>query len=417
MDGENHRGITNKIEHLSVSCLMPETAELERTSSTLLDNPIIGTTSSRELYIDRLRTVLTAFVILHHAAITYGASGSWFYNEFHVSGELPSILLTLFVATNQAYFMGFFFLLAGYFTPGSLERKGYGQFLGDRFTRLGIPLLAFIFILGPLTAAMVAAHEGRGFSQALQYLWNHAVIINGPLWFAQALLIFSLGYSAWRAAFPSALTHSSRTPRPVPAYARWLLSAILVGAASLLVRQFVPAGKNIIGLQLGYFAPYVFLFGIGIAAWRYDWLRQLEWKNARPWVITSIAAWPLMPISIAIAMRVFPPGKANFGGGLSWPAIMYAFWDPFVSWGLIAGWLLIARTLMNKPSALWSWLNRRAYAVYIIHPPVLVAISLLLQPFVAPAILKFLVTGTLACATTWLIADPLVRIPVVRRIV
>jgi len=396
---------------------MSQTAEIERTTSAPSNNIVTRTVPPRDLYIDRLRTSMTAFVILHHTAITYGASGSWFYNELHVSGETSSILLTLFCATNQAYFMGFFFFLAAYFTPGSLERKGYAKFIGDRFTRLGIPLLVFIFILGPLTAAMVASHDGKGFWRVFPYLWNHVIIINGPLWFAQALLIFSLAYCAWRAAFGSSLASSSRTPRPVPTYARWLLSAILVGAASLAIRQFVPTGKNVIGLQLGYFAPYIFLFAIGIAAWRYDWLRQLEWKHARPWIITLIAAWPLMPISIAIAMRVFPPGKANFGGGHTWPAIVYAFWDPFVSWGLIAAWLLIARAFMNKPSAFWSWLNRRAYAVYIIHPPVLVGMSLLLHSFVAPAILKFIVTGTLSCIATWLIADPLVRIPGIRRIV
>jgi peptidoglycan/LPS O-acetylase OafA/YrhL len=394
---------------------MPQTAELERTTSAPASTT--RTAPPRDLYIDRLRTIMTAFVILHHTAITYGASGSWFYNELHVSGSLPSIFLTLFVATNQAYFMGFFFLLAGYFTPGSLERKGYGQFIGERFTRLGIPLLAFIFILGPLTVAMVAAHDGKPFWKVFPYLWDHATIINGPLWFAQALLIFSMAYCAWRAAFASSLAQSQRTPSPVPSYTTWLLSAVLVGVASLAIRQFVPTGKNIIGLQLGYFAPYIFLFAIGIAAWRYDWLRQLQWKHGRPWIITLIAAWPAMPISIAIAMRVIPPGKANFGGGHTWPAIMYAFWDPFVSWGLIAAWMLIARSFMNKPSALWSWLNRRAYAVYIIHPPVLVGISLLLHPFVAPAILKFIITGSLSCVATWLIADPLVRVPLIRRIV
>src|SRR5579859_4418870 len=92
-----------------------------------------GQTRSRELYIDRLRSVMTVFVILHHTAITYGAPGGWYYNELKPSGSVASLLLTLFVATNQAYFMGFFFLLAGYFTPPSLERKGYGKFLGDRF--------------------------------------------------------------------------------------------------------------------------------------------------------------------------------------------------------------------------------------------------------------------------------------------
>ena len=86
----------------------------------------------RDFYIDRLRTVMTAFVILHHTAITYGSPGGWFWRELEPSGSLSSQLLLLFCATNQAYFMGFFFLLAGYFTPASLERKGYARFIGDR---------------------------------------------------------------------------------------------------------------------------------------------------------------------------------------------------------------------------------------------------------------------------------------------
>ena len=161
---------------------------------------------SRELYIDRLRSVMTVFVVLHHTAITYGAPGGWYYNELHPSGSVSSLLLTFFVATNQAYFMGFFFLLAGYFTPPSLERKGYGRFLGDRFLRLGLPLLAYIFFLNPLTAALLRAYEGKGFWPTFAYYWQHAIIGAGPLWFAQALLMFSLGYCAWRALAGARLT-------------------------------------------------------------------------------------------------------------------------------------------------------------------------------------------------------------------
>ena len=73
---------------------------------------------------------------------------------------------------------------------------------------------------------------------------------------------------------------------------------------------------NVIGLQLGYFSSYTFLFALGIAAWRYDWLRQLEWKNVRPWVITLVVAWPTLPIGIAFANKLYGPGKASFGGGL-----------------------------------------------------------------------------------------------------
>jgi peptidoglycan/LPS O-acetylase OafA/YrhL len=373
--------------------------------------------AQREFYIDRLRSVMTAMVILHHTSITYGAPGGWFWTELKPSGAVSSILLTLFVSTNQAYFMGFFFLLAGYFTPASLERKGYGRFIGDRFLRLGLPLLAFGLVLGPLTAAIVNYAEGDGFWACIVWLWRHKEFINGPLWFAQALLIFSLAYCAWRAVSGAKLAGAERAEKPVPAGRWWLVSALGTGVAALAIRQVIPVGQNVWGLQLSYFASYIVLFCVGIAVWRSDWLRQLTWGNARTGIVAFAVAWPAMPVGIAIARALNGPGKSNFGGGLSWTAILYALWEPFVAWGLIAAWLLVFRARMNGASAIWDWLNRRAYAVYIIHPPVLVGIALLLHGWVAPALVKFGVVGALACMATWLIADPLVRMPGVRRVV
>jgi len=374
--------------------------------------------ASRDFYIDRLRSIMTALVILHHTAITYGGAGGWFWREFDTSAAPSSLLLTLFCATNQAYFMGFFFLLAGFFTPPSLERKGYPRFILDRFLRLGLPLLAFILILGPVTAAIVTAFQGDGFWPTIVFLYNHQRIINGPLWFAQALLIFSLVYCVWRAFFGPPLHPVAQSPTPVPVFSRWLWSALAVTVVSIAVRQFIPVGENIFGLQLAYFPGYIFLFAVGLAAWRHDWLRQLQWKDARPWIISLVIAWPCLPIGIVVARFLNSgPGKANFSGGFSWTVILYALWEPFVAWGAISLWLLLFRDYMNRPSALWNWLNRRAYAVYIIHPPILVSISLLFHPWIAPALLKFAITGSLTCIACWLISDPLVRLPGLRKII
>ncbi len=371
----------------------------------------------RDLYIDRLRVVMTALVILHHTALTYGAIGGWFWRELQPSAALSSRLLILFCTTNQAYFMGFFFLLAGYFTPLSLERKGYARFLCDRLLRLGIPLLAFGLFLGPLTAAIVEAFQGHSFWGTFVWLWDHRQFINGPLWFAQALLIFSLAYCLWRKLAGAPLTEAQRTPKPVPPNLWWFLSALAVGAGALLIRQFVPTGVNVWGLQLGYFSSYIFLFALGITAWRYDWLRQLTWKNARLPILRSILFWAGMLVASYVAAAQNGAGKSNFSGGISWTAIFYAFWEPFVAWGFIPAWLLLFRKWQNQPSNLWSWLGRRAYAVYIIHPVILVLISLLLHDWVAPALIKFVVTGSLSIVACWLISDPLVRIPGIRRVI
>lgn len=116
----------------------------------------MGTTPNRRIgYLDNIRVFLTALVVLHHFAITYGAPGWWFYVEQPVDGLTGAILFP-FVAINQAYFMGFFFLLSAYLLPGSLKRKGRRRFVADRLLRLGVPLVVYFLFLNPLVFAVSA---------------------------------------------------------------------------------------------------------------------------------------------------------------------------------------------------------------------------------------------------------------------
>jgi fucose 4-O-acetylase-like acetyltransferase len=371
----------------------------------------------REIYIDRLRSLMTVLVLMTHTAITYGAVGGWFYYEGQRSAGLSGILLSLFSLTNQAYYMGFFFLLAGYFAPASLERKGYTRFIGDRLLRLGVPLLVFVITLGPVTTGMVAVAEGKGFWTTIEDIWRRKEFINGPLWFVEALLIFNLVYCVWRACLGSPLTQTKREAEPVPSFRKWLLCALAVGAAAITIRQVVPLQVHVFGLQLGYFAMYVFLFSVGIAAWRYDWLQQLRWANVRPWVITLAIAWPILPIAVAVVRSHDGTRKAHFTEDPFWSATLYAFWEPFIAWGIVGIWLLVFRAYMNSPSTFWSWLDRRAYAVYVIHAPILVGISLSLRNWELSPMIKVILAGGLTCLAAWSAADLLMRIPGVRRIV
>jgi hypothetical protein len=61
--------------------------------------------------------------------------------------------------------------------------------------------------------------------------------------------------------------------------------------------------------------------------------------------------------------------------------------------------------------------DNRKFILLKPNPIVLVGISLLLRGWAAPALVKFAVSGTLACTTCWILADPLVRAPGLRRIV
>lgn len=370
---------------------------------------------SRAYYIDRIRVILTGLVILHHTAITYGAPGGWYYREVPTNFSLTGIVFVLLVSVNQAYFMGFFFLLAGYFTPASYSRKGLGQFCLDRLMRLGVPWIGFAVLLDPLTSSFAQA-AGQPPPSAADFLRGYGNRIlsgdwhDGPLWFAQALLIFSAGYVIW-SQFP----RPEQQETPLPRARAWLFSALAVGAAAILIRQWFPVGTNFIGLQLGYFASYIFLFVLGTVAYRRNWLQQLNWKTARGWTIAALALMPVMLIAAALAGRLSAK-PVNFAGGWGFPAVLYAFWEPFVAWGVIAGYLIWFRDHANRPSRLWQYFSTRAYAIYILHAPVLVAIAVVLRPWVAPAILKFAVTGSLAMLATVGVSSMVLQIPGARRL-
>src|SRR6516162_5829406 len=94
---------------------------------------------SRMLFVDNLRVLLISMVVIQHVAVTYGAVGSWYYRD-PATNLLTGIILTTWTGIGMASGMGFFFLIAGYFTPGSYDRKGSKSFLLDWLVRLGIPL-------------------------------------------------------------------------------------------------------------------------------------------------------------------------------------------------------------------------------------------------------------------------------------
>ena len=115
--------------------------------------------SGRLYYMDNLRIFLSLLVVAHHWALANGAPGDWYTGESNL-GPFGTLVLSQFVAVNQAFFMGFFFLISGYMIPGSYDRKGGRRFLKERAIRLGIPLLGYFFILSPLIHFSVDRFSG-----------------------------------------------------------------------------------------------------------------------------------------------------------------------------------------------------------------------------------------------------------------
>lgn len=364
----------------------------------------------RDAGLDALKGGTTLLVVLHHTAITYGAAGGWYWRELAPDASWSSKLLVFFCTVNQAWFMGLFFLLAGYFTPAALRAKGPGGFLRDRFVRLGLPLLVYGFVIGPATIALARTARGEAFTDTLLRLWQQGRFEAGPLWFAWALLLFTLAAVAWfwrRGA-------RAGPPRPWPPDTALLAAALATGAVAFALRLVWPVGISVSALQLGYFAGYALLFAFGCAAAGPRWLHDLPPARVQRWRRTALWALPVLPVLALLGARV-PALGGPAEGGWNVLAAVYAFWEPLVAWGVIG--VLLARAQRPRPRPPWrAPLARRAFALYVIHPPVVVGVALAWRDVAAPALLKFAVTGVLACAVCFALAGVLLRLPGVRRV-
>lgn len=368
----------------------------------------------RLYYIDRLRTVLTILVIMHHTSITYGGEGSWYYVEA-VGGDLTptKAMLSMFTGVNQAFFMGFFFLISGFFTPGAFNRKGSARFLVDRFIRLGIPLIVYMMLIGPgLNYALNFAGTTPLWSFYKESVLTFKVMDIGPLWFAEALLYFAIIYACYR--WFTSKSKAQTELYPFPSHKTILLYAVIVGIVAFAIRLVFPTGADVLGLQLGYFASYILLFVVGVIAYRNKWLEQLSAQTAKRWLWVSLAFLPILPVA---AITAESTGAGALNGGANPIAFVYAMWEPFIAFGIIMGLLVWFRERFNRANRLFQWLSDNAFTVYIIHPPIVVGISLLMKDFAWPAGLKFLIVALLATICCFAVSTLIRFIPGAKRVI
>lgn len=368
---------------------------------------------SRILYIDNLRIFLTALVVLHHLAITYGAPGGWFYNE--AEAGFPEILpFSMFVATNQAFFMGMFFFISAYFLVPSLQKKGMKRFIRDRLVRLGVPTLLFFFLLFPLTI-YIRNHLIYGDSISfLHFIKTHEFGF-GPMWFVEALILFTAVYLLLTGVKLRILPlYTERIPSPL----KILLFAFLVGVGQFIIRIWLPVGwaMPFTEFQLPHFLQYVVLFGFGTLAYTQRWLDSLNPRDGWRWFwfvqILIFIGFPL----IFILGGAMDRGIDHFMGGLNWSCFSYTIWEQIVGFSMIMALFGLFKAKLNQQGSFARKLSASAYAVYVIHAPILVFISFLFLGFDIPPFLKFIVLGPVAAASCFLLAYLVKRLPVFNRI-
>lgn len=365
---------------------------------------------SRLYYIDNLRILLIALVVLHHFAITYGAPGGWYYNESEA--VFPTIVpMSMFVATNQAFFMGMFFFISAFFIVPSLQRKGNKRFVSDRLVRLGIPSAIFYFLISPFTVFLkirFIEQNNISFFEVLQKGWGMSF---GPMWFVEALLLFTAVYLLVR-------TLKINIKFRFPSTAKIIVAALLVGLGQFLIRTKISVGESheFTNFQFPFFLQYMVLFPLGIIAWQNNWMEHVNSKMGWRWFIFAQALIFIgFPLIFVLGGGV--EGELDkYMGGYYWQCFAYAMWEQLLGFSLIVALFGIFKKKFNSQGKLAKKLSESAYGVYVFHAPILVATSALFLNFSLQQLIKYLILSPLVLLVCFGFAWLVKQIPGVNRV-
>jgi len=381
--------------------------------------------TKRLIFLDNLKIFFVILVIFTHVMVTYGGRGSWYYyatlNEPFIS-DIVTIITLYMIAGIAAIFlpsiMGLFFLMGGYFTPRSYERRGASSFWKERILRLGIPVLLYVVLVNPIFYYLLAIQGIEPWSSTLlsgsflehylgyfQSLPNFVNFITefSITWFLVVLLILTAVYTIWKQITKNG-SIKQRIPEEllIPKFIYLLLLAIGLGVLSFLVRIAYPVEQWPLGLPIGYMIQYFMMFSVGVVAFRYGWFDQMRRHHVKVWTITIFSVVMIYFTYFFVFVGV-DADYTLFFGGPNLDALVFALVDNIISMGMIFVLIKIFYAKFNTAGNVKKNLADNSYLVYLIHPFIVVPISLGLAPVVLSPLIKMAIVVLVSIILCYLI--------------
>jgi hypothetical protein len=358
----------------------------------------------REQWVDSLRVAVIAGVIVVHTATAYVIDlAGWYYDDELTTSAVWSAVLTVPAFFGAVFALGPLFLVAGWFSARSIDRRGPADFARSRLLRLGLPLVVFIVLVHPLTDYVGnLRQEAESF---MSYLRTTEVSV---MWFAAALLAFSLVHATVRQFRPGLA--GRRPMRSVDL----VVAVLTIAVSSFAVWMIWPLDEEIaLNLRVGAWPQGAVLFALGALGARAGW-----WDDAPRFPVRRLGwvAIAAMAALLALFAVAGPEGGDDLAMAADWPTFAFALLD-----GLIA----VTFTLWSVAWIRWRWptrgslverAGRASYATYFIHPLVLTAVMVLFSVVPFSPELKFVVVSALAVPACFAAGFALTRLPGLRQI-
>lgn len=367
---------------------------------------------ARHAYADNLKVALVCGVIIAHVTMAWADfDGAWVFSEPPVREPLLT-LLKLATVVGVTFGMPVFFLVAGMFTPASLDRKGLRRFAVDRTARLLVPSLLFVLLLTPPIEFVDPDESGwtGGFWAFVPHVWSSWPPAPGPTWFLGVLWVFSLLYGGARTIRPR-----RATTKQAPHWRHLLIAALAIAVASYLLRIGVPLGREVWHLALAQAPAWAVGFGLGVLGGERSWFRPLAADLARG---VRRVGWTAMTLCVlVVAAAASTVGTEVLFGGGTWQSFGFALLEGTIV-VTVSPWLLdLFRRRFARQGKARRELSRAAYAAFLVHQLVLVGLVLASHQVSWPPELEYLLVAAYGVVLSFAAGALLARLPGMSRIV
>ena len=376
---------------------------------------------SRLFYLDNLKILLIFLVILHHVGQGYGPSGGWWFYMTSQPGKLE--WMGRFFCVNASFFMGLFFMISGYFFAPSFDKKGFKKYTTDKFVRYGIPLLFVYWILMPpifyFNYELYTDNPSLSFFTFFRQIylgtggqpdwfkptltWPLRDLGFGHLWFVENLLVYAILYAVLRVILRKT---SFANKFNLNVYVFTFIFILVVSVTTVLVRDYHRVGeiKNVFSflmIEVAHWPQYLGFLISGIIASQTNLFRKLP----------SFYGKSLLALGLLMAAKVyFPSVFLDIINTLC--GRYFEIFETILGFSLSFGLLVIFREKMNFTNKLLGLLSANAYAAYIFHYPVVIALQYGFDKLSIHLLAKFILVGTLSIIITVAFSH-LVRIPAI----
>jgi len=384
--------------------------------------------------VDRLRAVLTVFVVLHHALVGYHAyappvtsdwSTSMWWRAFPVVDTARMPGADLIMSFNDSYFMALMFLLAGLYAWPALAARGVGAFVRERALRLGVPFIVSCVALAPIAYYPAWLQRGgQGGVAGYVHDWLALPVWPaGPAWFLWVLLAFGICAAIVHALIPGLRAKAA-------AFGEWCAArpfrAFLVLAVAGAV-GYIPLERAFGGFSWFDLGPFnaqssrvlmyaaYFAFGMALGARGTPALFAPDGALARRWGRWAALAFTAFFTMMAVVIALFAAiEKGTLPLGLVLTAdIAFCISGAATSFAAIG---LVARRVRGG-GPIGTSLERNAFGIYLLHYLFVSMLQYQLLGVALPAVAKVVLVFGGALALSWGTSAALGRIPVVARVI